>query len=63
MTEAHTITCAGNWCPEFAVRVSFRAISEQEQAPTHRAELASEGWTDIEGRDYCPNCAPEESRS
>jgi len=51
---AHTVRCAHNWCDEYSVRVEFTPTSPEVAAAQHRRALAEVGWTDREGRDYCP---------
>lgn len=55
---AHTIHCAHDECPERSVRVAFKTASREEAAAAHRRALAAEGWSDVEGRDYCPDHIP-----
>jgi hypothetical protein len=56
---AHTVRCAQDDCPEYSLRVGFKPASREEEAADHRRKLASEGWSDVEGRDYCPDHAPQ----
>lgn len=56
MTVTHQITCAGEDCPEWSITSSMQPTSRQQLAVEHRAQLAAEGWSDVEGRDYCPGC-------
>jgi len=55
---AHTVDCAHDWCAEWSVRASYRPVSAEEEAAEHRASLAGDGWTDLEGRLYCPDHNP-----
>ena len=52
---AHTVRCAHDWCDEYSVRVSFSPAPPAQEASAHRRELAKDGWSDHEGRDYCPD--------
>jgi hypothetical protein len=61
VTVTHQIVCAGEDCPEWSITSSLQAVSRQELAVEHRAQLTVEGWTDLEGRDYCPECTPAEA--
>ncbi|HZF92040.1 hypothetical protein [Streptomyces sp.] len=58
MPHTHQVTCAGEDCPEWSITSSLQPITRQLLASAHRAQLAAEGWSDVEGRDYCPSCAP-----
>ena len=52
---AHTVHCAHDWCDQYSVRVSFRlGVDPAEGEAAHRRKLAEAGWTNVEGRDYCP---------
>ncbi|MEU4256302.1 hypothetical protein AB0B42_00520 [Streptomyces fradiae] len=62
MTATHQVTCAHDWCPEWAITASWHPIGPQQLAAQHRAELAEDGWTDLEGRDYCPDHTPAAAR-
>lgn len=55
---AHTICCAHNDCPEYSVHVTFQAASRDTEATDHRHSIAADGWSDVEGRDYCPDHNP-----
>ena len=56
---AHTIHCAHDDCPELSTRAAFKpAPPREQQAADHRKELAAHGWSDVEGRDYCPDHGP-----
>jgi hypothetical protein len=48
----HTITCAHEDCEEWASLIHFQPTGDL--AAEHRADLATHGWADFEGRDYCP---------
>lgn len=55
---ANTQQCAYDWCDEWSCRASYRPISAEQEATEHRASLVKDGWTDLEGRLYCPNHTP-----
>jgi hypothetical protein len=55
---AHTIHCAHDDCDEYSCRAPFQPEPPDLQAIAHRAALAADGWSDIEGRDYCPDHRP-----
>jgi hypothetical protein len=56
---AHTIHCAHEDCPELSTAASFKQTPREEVAADHRRSLAAEGWSDVEGRDYCPDHNPQ----
>ncbi|MBM7088097.1 hypothetical protein JTP67_05925 [Streptomyces sp. S12] len=59
MITTHQITCAGeDFCPAYSITAYLQATPPAEQAARHRAALAKDGWVDLEGRDYCPDCNP-----
>lgn len=55
---AHTVRCAHDDCSELSTRVSFKPTPREEEAAAHRRALAADGWSDVEGRDYCPDHIP-----
>lgn len=57
---AHTIRCAHDDCPEVSTRAAFQPTPREELATDHRRALAEEGWSDVEGRDYCPDHDPRQ---
>ncbi|MEV5957287.1 hypothetical protein AB0M11_26560 [Streptomyces sp. NPDC051987] len=57
---AHTIRCAHDDCPELSTIASFKPKPREQQAADHRRALAAEGWSDVEGRDYCPDHDPRQ---
>ncbi|MFD9223771.1 hypothetical protein ACFWDI_28160 [Streptomyces sp. NPDC060064] len=51
----HQITCAGDdSCQEYSITAFYQPGTREERAAEHRRKLAADGWTDREGRDYCP---------
>lgn len=58
MTRTHQITCAHDDCLNWAVTAAFQPVHPLWLAAEHRARLAADGWTDFEGRDYCPEHTP-----
>ncbi|MFF7184675.1 hypothetical protein ACFZAR_05450 [Streptomyces sp. NPDC008222] len=58
MTRTHQITCAHDDCPEWSITTTARRIHPAWLAAEHRARAAADGWTDVEGRDYCPDHTP-----
>jgi hypothetical protein len=58
MPRTHQITCAHDDCGEWSVTAVLQAASPAQIAARHRAQVAADGWTDLEGRDYCPNHTP-----
>lgn len=57
---AHTIRCAHDDCPEYSLRAAFQPTTREQEAADHRRSLTTDGWTDIEGRDYCPDHNPHQ---
>ena len=55
---AHTIRCAHDDCLEVSTRVAFQPTPREKEAADHRRSLAADGWSDVEGRDYCPDHNP-----
>lgn len=55
---AHTIHCAHDDCLEVSICAAFQPTPQEELAADHRRSLAGEGWSDVEGRDYCPDHDP-----
>lgn len=57
---AHTIRCAHDDCPELSTIASLKSKPQprEQQAADHRRSLAADGWSDVEGRDYCPDHSP-----
>lgn len=55
MATSHTVRCAADLCDEYSVRVSFADTDREGLAREHRAVLVAEGWSDVEGREYCPD--------
>jgi hypothetical protein len=63
-TSTVQTTCDHDWCPEWVMTASpFTVTPRQHLAAQHYAELAADGWTDLEGRDYCPDHTPAAARS
>ncbi|MER6350592.1 hypothetical protein ABT186_01750 [Streptomyces sp. NPDC001634] len=58
MARSHSITCAYDDCPEWSTVASLKPATREQIAAEHRARLAVDGWTDFEGRDYCPDHTP-----
>jgi hypothetical protein len=58
MARTHQITCAHDECPERSTFITFQPVAAQQIAADHRAKLAADNWTDLEGRDYCPSHTP-----
>lgn len=54
MITSHTIHCANDWCDEYSTRISFQGTDTETLAREHRSAIAADGWSDVEGRDYCP---------
>lgn len=51
-------TCDADDCTDYAITAFYRPSNPGDQSATHNAALAAEGWTDREGRDYCPDHTP-----
>ncbi|MFJ3089079.1 hypothetical protein [Streptomyces sp. NPDC086838] len=53
-------TCDGGdgFCPEFVLSSFFDRVPPEQRPERHRKAVAEEGWTDLEGRDYCPDYRP-----
>jgi len=47
-------TCDCEDCPSYALTMHLQR--SDGQAARHHQALAHDGWTDVEGRDYCPGC-------
>lgn len=58
---AHTVRCAHDNCPEISTRVAFQPKPREQEAADHRRSLAVDGWSDVEGRDYCPDHSPHQA--
>ncbi|MFE0651376.1 hypothetical protein ACFVZH_22585 [Streptomyces sp. NPDC059534] len=41
-------------CPSYALTAHLQRSADQ--AERHHQANARDGWTDVEGRDYCPGC-------
>lgn len=54
MAICHSVRCCYDECDWYSSQASFTASSKEEAATEHRASLVGEGWTDLEGRLYCP---------
>jgi len=50
-------------CHSYVITGFFQQSTADEQAAKHRRELAADGWTDVEGRDYCPDHNPHTQTS
>ncbi|MFJ8995589.1 hypothetical protein ACIRQH_34940 [Streptomyces sp. NPDC102279] len=55
---AHTIRCAHDDCDDCSLRAAFKPTTWEQEAADHRRSLAADGWSDVEGRDYCPAHKP-----
>ncbi|MFC7794592.1 hypothetical protein [Streptomyces cinereoruber] len=51
-------TCDCDDCLAYKLTVHIQRTATAAQAAKHHEEAAAEGWTDREGRDYCPGCPP-----
>lgn len=58
MPRSHQITCAHDDCGEWSITTALQPAQPQQLAASHRTQLAADGWTDLEGRDYCPDHSP-----
>ncbi|MFI7890937.1 hypothetical protein ACIFUY_06690 [Streptomyces sp. CACIS-1.16CA] len=54
-TTTHQITCAADDCDAYSLTAFLQPITPAERAVRHRRQLAADGWSDVEGRDYCPD--------
>ncbi|MGW1463871.1 hypothetical protein ACWCPT_05885 [Streptomyces sp. NPDC002308] len=45
-------------CPALVLTGHMRQGTPAEHAARHQRSLTADGWTDVEGRDYCPECSP-----
>jgi hypothetical protein len=45
-------------CHAYVITAFYQQTAPAEQAAKHAAALATDGWTDVEGRDYCPDHSP-----
>lgn len=55
---SHTITCSDEYCLAYSFRGFFQGVATEERIRKHRADNVADGWTDHEGRDYCPDHNP-----
>lgn len=53
-------TCDCEDCPSYAITAHIKLTTPAEQAAQHRRGLATDGWSDHEGRNYCPGCPPNQ---
>ncbi|MFF9199995.1 hypothetical protein ACF09L_32790 [Streptomyces sp. NPDC014779] len=53
-TTSVQTTCDHDYCTAYAITVGISDTREERDAK-HRRALAEDGWTDVEGRDYCPD--------
>ena len=58
MRRTHQVICGHDDCPEWSIRAALQPTTPEQLAAEHRAQLATEGWADLEGRDYCPGHTP-----
>jgi hypothetical protein len=42
-------------CHAYAITAFYQQTTPEEQAAKQARDLAADGWTDVEGRDYCPD--------
>jgi hypothetical protein len=47
-------TCDCEDCMSFALTSHLKR--SDDQAVRHHQKALQDGWTDVEGRDYCPGC-------
>lgn len=45
-------------CHAYAITGHWKKTTVEEQAAEHNRKLADDGWSDVEGRDYCPDHSP-----
>lgn len=45
-------------CHAYAITAHYQKTTVDEQAAEHNRKLAADGWSDVEGRDYCPDHKP-----
>ena len=55
-------TCDHDDCTAYAITAGLSA-ARQERDDRHRRMLANDGWTDLEGRDYCPDHTPQNANT
>lgn len=48
----------GTACHAYAITGFWRTPTVDDQTAKHQRDLAADGWTDHEGRDYCPDHKP-----
>jgi hypothetical protein len=46
-------------CHSYAITGFPQQTTADEQTAKHHRSLAADGWTDVEGRDYCPDHNPQ----
>jgi hypothetical protein len=51
-------TCDCEECTSYAITGHMRRTTPANQAGQHHQQAAVDGWSDLEGRDYCPGCPP-----
>lgn len=54
-------TCDCEDCPSFAITTHL--TRSPNNAERHHQMCASDGWTDVEARDYCPGCPAEQDEA
>ncbi|MER7908260.1 hypothetical protein [Streptomyces sp. NPDC096068] len=50
--------CDCDDCMAYKLTAHIQRTTPDQQAAGHHEKAAAEGWTDREGRDYCPGCPP-----
>lgn len=48
-------------CHAYAITASS-TYTVEERTTKHRQSLTADGWTDVEGRDYCPDHNPQDDQ-
>ncbi|MBB4984976.1 hypothetical protein [Streptomyces nymphaeiformis] len=56
-TSTQTI-CDCDTCMAYTLTVHIQRTTSAVQAAGHHEKAAADGWSDWEGRDYCPGCPP-----
>jgi hypothetical protein len=55
-------TCDHDDCTAYAITAGLSATRE-ERDDRHRRMLTADGWTDLDGRDYCPDHTPQNANT
>ncbi|MEU3447217.1 hypothetical protein AB0H29_08300 [Streptomyces thermolilacinus] len=57
-TTTTQTTCDCEDCTSYEITAHIQRTTPADQAADHHRQTAAGGWSDLEGRDYCPGCPP-----